>query len=175
MLHDAVQLAQARSRHRRHYRRPPRRALPILLYHLRSLLPRKDQHRCPPQPLSPGRDTDTDPAAAQGQRVDIDMLRGEIDILRGELSSSRAGGDVSSRTSAPADISSRTSYQTAVSSHTVTDEPPTWSRTSTLESPGQLERSSAAGELHTTESRASIRGGACMNVGHSTHEMNADL
>ena len=134
------------------------------------------QHRCHPQPLSPGRATDTRPAAAQTQRAEIGILRGEvgslqaaaeIETLRGELGSLRAGSDISSRTTG-------TSFQSAASSlHE--SEPPAWSRSSTLESPGQFERQSAAGELRTTEtSRASLPG-TCMNVGHSTHEMNADI
>ena len=124
---------------------------------------------------------------AQTQRAEIDILRGEvgslqaageIDILRGELGSLRAGSsrgsDISSRTTGTS-FHSAASTVTAVDGYGLHDSE--WSRLVALESPGrgQFERQSAAGELRTTEtSRASLPG-TCMDVGHSTHEMNADI
>jgi len=191
MLHAAAHLAQARrapaatpaaaaaaaapdATTASRCRRRPRRALPFAPFALPLMLPTAaHQHRCRPRPRGPGRATDTRPAAAQAQRAEIDILRGEVgslqaagelETLRGELGSLRAGSDISSRTTA-------TSFQSAASSlHG--SEPPAWSRSSTLESPGPFERQSAAGELRTT--RASLPG-TCMDIGHSTHEMNADI
>ena len=137
--------------------------------------------RAPPCPAVPRRApthllallySDASPAAAQGQRAEIDMLRGELGSLRGR--------DGSPRTSLPYDASS----------HYVTGEPPDppsapvpsliWSRTSTLEgleSPAALERSSAAGELRTSSAppRASVVRSPRMVMGESTHEMHAEL
>ena len=99
---------------------------------------------------------------AQGQRAEIDLLKGELGSLRG-IGDAR-DGVAERRVGQSEDIPGPSVLPNLV-----------WSRTSTLgvERPGELSRSSAAPQLNSSASGSILS--PSMNVGHSTHEMNANL